>query len=92
MDAVNSDILLFKKIYLNTTTMITYQINTNFSGRPELALTYYPSVMEFYWFVGRTYTQLRRRDKIDRLPHQVKTKYIVKNKRENVIFLIFSLS
>jgi hypothetical protein len=62
---------MFQQLYLNTSSMIEFQIQTNFSGRPELALTYYPSVFEFYWFVGRTYTQLERKDRLNELPHQV---------------------
>ncbi|XP_061197673.1 uncharacterized protein LOC133205806 [Saccostrea echinata] len=58
-----------QQIYLNTSTMIAFQINTNFSSRPDLALTYYPSVMEFYWFVARTYAQLTRRHRGGGLPH-----------------------
>ncbi|XP_033764341.1 LOW QUALITY PROTEIN: uncharacterized protein LOC117345375 [Pecten maximus] len=58
-----------QQIYLNTSTMIAYQINTNFSSRPDLALTYYPSAIEFYWFVARTYTQLLRRYTYNGLPH-----------------------
>uniref|UniRef100_K1Q665 Uncharacterized protein n=1 Tax=Magallana gigas TaxID=29159 RepID=K1Q665_MAGGI len=58
-----------QQLYLNTSTMIAFQINTNFSGRPDLALTYYPSVMEFYWFVARTYAQLTRRYRAGSLPH-----------------------
>ncbi|XP_048751558.2 uncharacterized protein LOC125663303 [Ostrea edulis] len=63
-----------QQIYLNTSTMITYQINSNFSSRPDLALTYYPSVMEFYWFVARTYSLLSRRYRTEGLPHEAMTK------------------
>ncbi|XP_061196590.1 uncharacterized protein LOC133204863 [Saccostrea echinata] len=62
-----------QQIYLNTSTMITFQINTNFSSRPDLALTYYPSVMEFYWFVARTYNLLNRRYRTGGLPHPAMT-------------------
>ena len=41
-------------IYLNSSNLITWQINHNFSSRPDLALTYYPSVYNFFWFVSRT--------------------------------------
>ncbi|XP_060072158.1 uncharacterized protein LOC132552031 [Ylistrum balloti] len=58
-----------QQIYLNTTSMIAFQINTNFSSRPDLALTYYPSAIEFYWFVARTYSQLQRRYTYNGLPH-----------------------
>ena len=41
-------------IYENTTDLIAWCIEKNFSGRPDLALTYYPSVFNFYWFTART--------------------------------------
>jgi len=45
-------------IYENTTELITWMIERNFSGRPDLALTYYPSIFNFYWFLSRTYNLL----------------------------------
>ena len=66
-------IFTLQQLYLNTSTMIAYQIHTNFSGRPDLALTYYPSQMEFYWFVARTYSQLQRQQRKSGLPHPVST-------------------
>lgn len=41
-------------IYENTTDLLAWEINHNFTGRPDLALTYYPSVLNFYWFTART--------------------------------------
>ena len=41
-------------IYENTTDLLTWCLERNFSGRPDLALTYYPSVFNFYWFTART--------------------------------------
>ena len=41
-------------IYENTTDLIVWAIEQNFSGRPDIALTYYPSVFNFYWFTTRT--------------------------------------
>jgi hypothetical protein len=41
-------------IYLNTSSLIAWEIANNFSSRPDLALTYYPSVYNFLWFVSRT--------------------------------------
>ncbi|KAL5016712.1 hypothetical protein ScPMuIL_006301 [Solemya velum] len=59
-----------QKIYLNTSALISYQILANFSDRPDLALTYYPSEFQFYWFVSRTLAQLERRVKAEGvLPH-----------------------
>lgn len=41
-------------IYDNTTDLMAWMIQRNFSSRPDLALTYYPSVYNFYWFTSRT--------------------------------------
>ena len=49
-----------QQIYMNTTSMIAHEIANNFTSRPDLALTYYPSKYEFYWFVSRTYAYLNR--------------------------------
>lgn len=49
-----------EKIYLNTTSLVAHEISNNFTSRPDLALTYYPSKYEFYWFVTRTYSYLNR--------------------------------
>ncbi|CAL1548907.1 unnamed protein product, partial [Lymnaea stagnalis] len=54
---VNPQILndpVLAQIYLNTSSLLAFEIKTNFSDRPDLALTYYPSQIEFYWFVSRT--------------------------------------
>ena len=51
--------------------MIAYMINTDFSSRHDLALLYYPSEYEFYWFVARTFGELQRRSKEGKLPHPV---------------------
>ena len=45
-------------IYENTTELITWMIERNFTGRPDLALPYYPSIYNFYWFVSRIYNLL----------------------------------
>lgn len=57
------------QIYLNTSSLIAFMIQTNFSSRHDLALLYYPSAFEFYWFVARTFGELQRRSKIGPLPH-----------------------
>ncbi|XP_067659236.1 uncharacterized protein [Haliotis asinina] len=58
-------------IYNDTARMIAFQVQTNFSDRADLALTYYPSVMEFYWFVARTYNKLQETlDRRGSLPHK----------------------
>ena len=53
-------LMQFQQIYINTTSMISHEISNNFTSRPDLALTYYPSKYEFYWFVTRTYAYLHR--------------------------------
>ena len=42
-------------IYENTTGLITLLIERNFTGRPDLAMPFYPSKFNFYWFLSRTY-------------------------------------
>ena len=49
-------------IYENTTDFIAWAIEGNFSARPDLALTYYPSVFNFYWFTARTLNLLASAD------------------------------
>ena len=55
-------------IYLNTTSLVMYEISNNFSSRPDLALTYYPSVFNFYWFTSRILNLL---NSYDQLPYPV---------------------
>ena len=52
-------------IYENTTYLIFRQIANNFTARPDLALLYYPSVFNFYWFTSRILNLL---DSADQLP------------------------
>ncbi|KAK3098312.1 hypothetical protein FSP39_018295 [Pinctada imbricata] len=64
---VNSSLLddpEIQQVYLNTSNMIAFEIKTNFTNRKDLALTYYPSEFEFYWFVARTYHQLQYYERI----------------------------
>ena len=51
-------------IYDNTTLLIAYEISNNFSSRPDLALTYYPSIYNFYWFTARTLSLLNSQDSL----------------------------
>lgn len=51
-------------IYENTTAVIAWEISHNFSSRPDLALTYYPSVYTFLWFTSRTLNLLNRFDQL----------------------------
>ena len=41
-------------IYNDSVNLIAWQIERNFSSRPDLALTYYPSMFNFFWFTSRT--------------------------------------
>ena len=55
-------------LYDSTTTLLSWQIAHNFSSRPDLALTYYPSLFNFYWFTSRILNLL---DSFDKLPYPV---------------------
>ena len=46
-------------LYQSIIDMITYELQLNFSSRPDLALTYYPSKFVFYWFTSRTLQLLK---------------------------------
>ncbi|KAI3380652.1 hypothetical protein SNEBB_006276 [Seison nebaliae] len=48
-----------KMIYLNTTNFLCWIMENDFEGRPDLALTYYPSIYNFYWFSSRVLFMLR---------------------------------
>ena len=54
-----------QQIYLNTTKFITWAINSNFSGRPDLAQVYYPSRYNFLWYTSRTLFLLGNELKLD---------------------------
>ncbi|CAG2189477.1 unnamed protein product [Mytilus edulis] len=58
-------------IYNHTTLMVSYELANNFSNRRDLALTYYPSKIECYWFTARTLAMLRRFKKTQPLPFQI---------------------
>jgi len=49
-------------LYQNIIDMITYELQSNLSSRPDLALTYYPSKYVFYWFTSRTLQLLKASD------------------------------
>ena len=53
--------------------MISYEMSHNFSNRRDLALTYYPSKFECYWFIARTVTLLRRYKATQPLPFKVRS-------------------
>ena len=55
------------QIYSDSTDLLVYAINAGYiQNRPDLALTYYPSEYDFYWFVARTYMLLKKNK--DNLP------------------------
>ncbi|XP_060062486.1 uncharacterized protein LOC132543048 [Ylistrum balloti] len=76
IDGVEFDADL-QKIYLNTSSLIAEELTHNFSSRPDLALTYYPSPHECYWFVARTLSLMQRylfnSNETDTLPFPVMT-------------------
>ena len=49
-------------LYQSIVDMITYELQSNLSSRPDLSLTYYPSKFVFYWFVSRTLQLLKSSD------------------------------
>ncbi|KAL8575183.1 hypothetical protein ACOMHN_042493 [Nucella lapillus] len=65
------------QIYHNTTMMIAFMINNGFFGRADLALTYYPSVFEFYWFVARTFHRMEMALHSQKLPKLMQEMYYV---------------
>ncbi len=46
-------------IYENTTNLLAWMVQRNFSSRPDLALSYYPSIYNFYWFASRSLNLLQ---------------------------------
>ena len=49
---------LVTQIYLNSSTVLAYQLDRNLTGRPDLALMYYPTRVQFDWMVSRTVAEL----------------------------------
>lgn len=49
-------------LYQGIIDIIAYELQSNFSSRPDLALTYYPSKFVFYWFTSRTLQLLKSSD------------------------------
>ncbi|WAR15542.1 hypothetical protein MAR_005647 [Mya arenaria] len=71
VDATMLDDPELRQIYWNTSNLIASMIQTNFSSRHDLALLYYPSAIEFYWFVARTYGEITRKERHAPLPHPI---------------------
>lgn len=64
-------------IYENTTNLIAWMIHSNFSDRRDLAMPYYPSLYNFYWFTSRIFSLLQTHSSRHPLPHPLLLK--VKN-------------
>ncbi|GFR98165.1 hypothetical protein ElyMa_002763500 [Elysia marginata] len=62
------------QIYLNTSSLLAYEMANNLTSRPDLALTYYPSILESYWFVAKTVSVMETYLKKGPLPSPVMTK------------------
>lgn len=43
-----------QQVYLNSTKLISWAIQSNFTARPDLAQVYYPSLFNFLWYASRT--------------------------------------
>ncbi|CAL1548972.1 unnamed protein product, partial [Lymnaea stagnalis] len=76
---------IIAQIYVNATSLIAFEIKTNFSDRCDLALAYYTSQMEFYWFVARTVAILEtaRRKGTFPVPVMETVHYLLKDVAEN---------
>lgn len=61
-------------IYENTTNLIAWMVERNFSSRPDIILTYYPSLYNFFWFTARNLNLLRTYAVKDPLPYPVLTR------------------
>ena len=46
-------------IYENTTNLIVWMIERNYSSRPDIVRFYYPSIYTFYWFTSRVLNLLQ---------------------------------
>ena len=49
---------LMRQIYLNSSSLLAYQLDRNLTNRPDLALMYYPTRVHFEWMVSRTLAEL----------------------------------
>ena len=49
-------------LYKDITDVIIYELQSNLSSRPDLALLYYPSKYVFYWFTSRILQLLKSSD------------------------------
>jgi len=56
------------QMYSDIVDMLIYELSHNFTNRPDLALTYYPSKFVFYWFTSRTLQLLNAASLTRKLP------------------------
>ena len=62
-------------IYENTTNLIVWMIERNYSSRPDIIRFYYPSIYTFYWFTSRVLNLLQTySSEHSSLPYPVMTK------------------
>lgn len=80
--------ICLQQIYLNTSALIAHEIKTNLTNRKDLALTYYPSEYEFYWFVSRTFSKLQEHSQHQRL-HPVRSIQVLQVKYMQLYEIIF---
>ena len=56
------------QMYSDIVDMLIYELSHNFTNRPDLALTYYPSKFVFFWFTSRTLQLLKAASLSRKLP------------------------
>lgn len=82
--------ICLQQIYLNTSALIAHEIKTNLTNRKDLALTYYPSEYEFYWFVSRTFSKLQEHSQHQRL-HPVSSIQVLQVQQLYEIIFVFHI-
>lgn len=58
------DLPELKQLVADTSELLGFVINEKISQRPDLALVYYPSKYDFFWFVSRIINLYKRQDKL----------------------------
>lgn len=78
---VNPDVLddpVIESLYHNTSALLAFEIKNNITDRPDCALLYYPSEVEFDWFVARSFAILDSKRRQGPLPKIVmETVYLI---------------
>ncbi|XP_035824372.1 uncharacterized protein LOC101854700 [Aplysia californica] len=62
---------VIESLYHNTSALLAYEINTNMTNRPDVALLYYPSQIEFDWFVARSFAVMDQKRRKGPLPRPI---------------------